>query len=213
MTKDPRQRGPKPPQPEQQQEVPGLESEMTPTPDYGEKTYMGSGKLKGKAAIITGGDSGIGRAVALAYAREGANVLISYLSEHSDAKEIAQAIEREGRKCIAVAGDIQDEAVCHGLVHRAMKEFGRLDVLINNAAFQMTRDNIEEISTEEFDRTFKTNVYAMFWLCKAAAPHRPRRRSTTLRPAWHRCWGSGVSGSTASHPARSGRPLFPRPCR
>jgi NAD(P)-dependent dehydrogenase (short-subunit alcohol dehydrogenase family) len=171
MPQDPRERGPKPPQPAQQQEEPGLESKMDPKPDYGEATYQGSGKLKGRAAIITGGDSGIGRAVALAYAREGADVLISYLSEHSDAKETAQVVEKAGRKCIAVAGDIQEEAVCKRLVERAMKEFGRLDILVNNAAFQMSRKSIEEISTEEFDRTMKTNLYAMFWLCQEAARH------------------------------------------
>jgi NAD(P)-dependent dehydrogenase (short-subunit alcohol dehydrogenase family) len=171
MPQDPRQRGPKPPQPAQQQKEPGLESKMDPKPDYGEESYQGSGKLQGKAAIVTGGDSGIGRAVALAYAREGADVLISYLSEHSDAKETARVVEEAGRKCIAVAGDIQEEAVCKSLVERAMKEFGRLDILVNNAAFQMSRKSIEEISTEEFDRTMKTNLYAMFWLCKEAARH------------------------------------------
>jgi NAD(P)-dependent dehydrogenase (short-subunit alcohol dehydrogenase family) len=173
MFVDPRDRGPKPPYPPQQQEPPGLESEMDPLPDYGEKSYKGAGKLKGKAAVITGGDSGIGRAVALAFAREGADVLISYLSEESDAKETARAVEAAGRKCITVPGDICEEAHCQSIIDRAVKEFGKVDVLVNNAAFQMSRESIEDISTEEFDRTLKTNLYAMFWLTKAAVPHMP----------------------------------------
>lgn len=174
MAEDPREKGPKPPHPPQQQTPPGYESEMDPAPDYGEESYKGSGKLKGKAAVITGGDSGIGRAVALAFAREGADVLISYLSEESDARETARVVEAAGRKCVAVAGDIQDEAHCQALIDRAVKEFGKVDVLVNNAAFQMSREDISEISTEEFDRTMKTNLYAMFWLCKAAVPHMPK---------------------------------------
>jgi NAD(P)-dependent dehydrogenase (short-subunit alcohol dehydrogenase family) len=147
---------------------------MDPKPDYGEASYKGSGKLKGKAAVITGGDSGIGRAVALAFAREGADVLISYLSEDADARVTAQAVEKAGRKCVAVPGDIQEEAVCKALIERAVKEFGKIDVLVNNAAFQMSREDIDEISSEEFDRTFRTNVYALFFLCKAAIPHMPK---------------------------------------
>lgn len=174
MSQDPREKGPKPPQPSQQQEPPGLESEMGPKPDYGEESYKGSGKLKGKAAVITGGDSGIGRAVALAFAREGADVLISYLSEESDAEETARVVEAAGRKCVTVAGDISEEAHCRAIINRAVKEFGKVDVLVNNAAFQMTRESIEEISSEEFDRTLKTNLYAMFWLTKAAVPHMPK---------------------------------------
>jgi NAD(P)-dependent dehydrogenase (short-subunit alcohol dehydrogenase family) len=174
MPQDPLEQGPKPPQPTQQQEGPGLESKMDPRPDYGEESYKGSGKLLGKAALITGGDSGIGRAVALAFAREGADVLLSYLSEDSDAKVTAQAVQKAGRKCVAVAGDIQDEEVCKALVGRAVKEFGKIDILVNNAAFQMSRESIEDISTEEFDRTFRTNVYAMFWLCQAAVRHMPK---------------------------------------
>jgi NAD(P)-dependent dehydrogenase (short-subunit alcohol dehydrogenase family) len=173
MAEDPRAKHPKPPYPSQKQKPPGIESEMDPKPDYGEKTYKGTGKLKGKAAVITGGDSGIGRAVALAFAREGADVLISYLSEDSDAKETARAVEAEGRKCISVPGDISEEAHCQAIIDRAVKEFGKVDILVNNAAFQMSRDDIEEISTEEFDRTLKTNLYAMFWLTKAAVPHMP----------------------------------------
>ncbi|MGE3817856.1 MAG: SDR family oxidoreductase [Isosphaeraceae bacterium] len=174
MSQDPREKGPKPPHPSQRQPSPGLESEMEPEPDYGEKSYKGSGKLDGKAAVITGGDSGIGRAVALAFAREGADVLISYLSEESDAKETARVVEAAGRKCVAVAGDLQDESHCQAIIDRAVKEFGKLDILVNNAAFQASRDSIEEISTEEFDRTLKTNLYAMFWLTKAAMPHMPK---------------------------------------
>ncbi|MGZ3302194.1 MAG: glucose 1-dehydrogenase [Isosphaeraceae bacterium] len=174
MSQDPREKGPKPPQPSQQQEPPGLESEMDPKPDYGEESYKGSGKLKGKAAVITGGDSGIGRAVALAFAREGADVLISYLSEESDAEETARVVEAAGRKCVTVAGDISEEAHCRAIINRAVKEFGKVDVLVNKAAFQMTRESIEEISSEEFDRTLKTNLYAMFWLTKAAVPHMPK---------------------------------------
>jgi NAD(P)-dependent dehydrogenase (short-subunit alcohol dehydrogenase family) len=171
MSQDPREKHPKPPHPSQQQVPPGLESEMDPKPDYGEKSYKGSGKLAGKSAIITGGDSGIGRAVALAFAREGADVLIAYLSEESDAKETARVVEAAGRKCIAVAGDISEESHCQAIIDRAVKEFGKVDILVNNAAFQMTREDIAEISTEEFDRTLKTNLYAMFWLTKAAVPH------------------------------------------
>jgi NAD(P)-dependent dehydrogenase (short-subunit alcohol dehydrogenase family) len=172
-TENPLEKGPKPPFPIQPQQEPGLESEMTPKPDYGETSYRGTGKLVGKAALITGGDSGIGRAVALAFAREGADLLISYLDEDADARETARIVEKEGRKCIIVGGDIQDESHCKGLVARAVEEFGQIDILINNAAFQMSRDSLDEISSEEFDRTFKTNVYAMFYLTKAAVPHMP----------------------------------------
>lgn len=171
MTKDPKEEGPKPPFEDQSQEAPGLEAEMTPKPDYGAESYKGHGRLEGMAAIITGGDSGIGRAVALAFAREGADVLISFLEEEQDARETARVVEESGRRCVRVAGDIRDEAHCRQLVQRALEEFGRLDVLVNNAAFQMTHKEISEISSEEFDRTFRTNVYAMFYLCKAALPH------------------------------------------
>jgi NAD(P)-dependent dehydrogenase (short-subunit alcohol dehydrogenase family) len=171
MTLDPLQRGPRPPQPVQQQDYPGLECEMVPRPDYGLKTYVGSGKLKGKVALITGGDSGIGRAVALAYAREGADLVISYLSEDVDALETQQVVEAEGRQCLLLKGDLVDEEHCQSIIAKTIERFGKLDVLVNNAAFQMSRDSIVEIPTDEFDRTMKTNVYAMFWLCKAATPH------------------------------------------
>ena len=175
ISEDPREGGPKPPFANQPQEAPGLEAEMSPKPDYGAGSYKGAGRLEGKSALITGGDSGIGRAVAVAFAREGADVLISYLEEEErDARETAGAVEASGRRCVRVAGDIRDEEHCRRLVGRAVEEFGKLDVLVNNAAFQMTREGIAEISSEEFDRTFRTNVYAMFYLCKAALPHMPR---------------------------------------
>jgi NAD(P)-dependent dehydrogenase (short-subunit alcohol dehydrogenase family) len=171
MSEDPKEQGPKPPFEEQPQEPPGLESEMRPRPDYGADTYRGHGRLAGKAAVVTGGDSGIGRAVAVAFAREGADVLISYLEEEeSDARETARAVEEAGRRCVRAAGDIRDESHCVELIGRAVEEFGRLDILVNNAAFQLTHRSIQEVSAEEFDRTFRTNVYAMFYLCKAALP-------------------------------------------
>lgn len=172
MTEDPKEQGPKPPFKEPPQAVPGLESEMSMRPDDGAETYRGHGRLEGKVALITGGDSGIGRAVAIAFAREGADLLISYLeAEEADARETAQTVEASGRRCVTMAGDIREEAHCQKLVRRAVEEFGRLDVLVNNAAFQMTHADISEISSEEFDRTFRTNVFAMFYLCKAALPH------------------------------------------
>ena len=167
---DPKQGGPKPPFPDQSQEPPGTEKEMTPDADHGEKTYKGSGKLTGAAALITGGDSGIGRAVALAFAREGADVLIAYLNEDEDAAETERLVREAGRKAVRVAGDLTSEQHCLDLARRVFDEFGRLDVLINNAAYQMSQDTIEDITPEQFDRTFKTNVYAMFHLCRAALP-------------------------------------------
>ena len=174
MAENPKHAGPTPRQPEQQQEPPGHTAEMTPAPDHGEESYKGSGKLQGKSALITGGDSGIGRAVAIAFAREGADVLISYLpEEEADAQATVQWIERAGRTCVAVPGDIRDEQHCANLVRTAVEQFGKLDVLVNNAAFQMSHKSLDEISAEEFDRTFRTNVYANFFLCKAAVPHMP----------------------------------------
>ncbi|RYZ54153.1 MAG: SDR family oxidoreductase [Chitinophagaceae bacterium] len=163
---------PKPPYPEQKpQDMPGTEKEMTPKADHGEESYKGSGRLTGRKAVITGGDSGIGRAVAIAFAREGADVLISYLSEHEDAKETARWVEKAGRKAVLVAGDIQGEAHCKMIVDKAVKELGGLDILVNNAAYQNTYESIQEISEEELDRTYRTNIYAMYYLCKAAEPH------------------------------------------
>ena len=171
---DPKEQHPQPQYPEQTQmdQHPGHESEMAPEPDYGYDSYEGSGRLEGKKTIITGGDSGIGRAVALAFAREGADVLISYLEEEeSDADETAQVVEEAGRKAVKVPGDIVEEDHCRSIVEKAVEEFGHIDVLVNDAAHQMTVDGIAEVSTELLDRTFKTNIYAMFWLCQAALPH------------------------------------------
>jgi NAD(P)-dependent dehydrogenase (short-subunit alcohol dehydrogenase family) len=171
---DPTQQYQQPEYPEQDQreQHPGEESQMEPKPDYGYETYRGFGRLEGKSAIITGGDSGIGRAVALAFAREGADVLISYLSEEeSDAQETAQVVEESGKKAVKVPGDISEESQCQTLIQRAVDEFGKIDVLVNNAAHQMTVDGVADISSDLLDRTFKTNIYAMFWLVKAALPH------------------------------------------
>jgi NAD(P)-dependent dehydrogenase (short-subunit alcohol dehydrogenase family) len=143
---------------------------MQPQVDHGEQTYRGSDKLKGHAALITGGDSGIGRAVALAFAREGADVLISYLSEDEDARQTSELVEQAGRKALAVRGDIQDERFCHSLVEKAYSEFGRLDVLVNNAAFQMAQQKLEDFSAEQITRTYRTNIIAMYFLCQAAVP-------------------------------------------
>ena len=168
---DPREAGPKPPLPKQEQEPPGLESKMEPRPDYGYDSYEGHGRLANRVALITGGDSGIGRAVALAFAREGADVLVSYLEEHSDAQETVGVVEEAGRKGIAVAGDIGDPEHCHTLVDRAVDELGRLDILVNNAAFQMEHESITEIPADEIERVFRTNVFSIFYLCQAAIPH------------------------------------------
>lgn len=168
---DPLNQYPKPPFPDQDQSTPGTEAKMTPKADHGETSYKGSGKLEGRKAIITGGDSGIGRAVAIAFAREGADVLISYLNEHEDAKETAKYVEQAGRKAVLMPGDIQEEAFCKQIVDRAVQELGGLDILVNNAAYQMSHESLQEITAEELDRTFRTNIYAMYYLCKAAEPH------------------------------------------
>ena len=159
------------PFPPQQQRPPGRTGEMWPIPDHGENSYNGSGKLVGKVALITGGDSGIGRAVAIAFAREGADILLSYLGEDEDATSTAEWIRRAGQRVVVAPGDITDEAHCQALVARAIEELGRLDILVNNAAFQRTYASIEDISTEEWDTTLRTNVYAPFFLSKAAVPH------------------------------------------
>ena len=154
-------------------DYPGRTGAMQDTPDHGENSYRGSHRLDDRAAVITGGDSGIGRAVALAFAREGADVVISYLaSEEDDAQQTARLIEDAGRRAVTVAGDLVEEQQCQRLVDRAVREFGRIDILVNNAAYQMVqRGGIEDITTEQFDRVLKTNLYAMFWLCKYAIPH------------------------------------------
>jgi NAD(P)-dependent dehydrogenase (short-subunit alcohol dehydrogenase family) len=170
---DPREAGPKPPYGNRRQAVPGSEDEMQPLADHGEKSYKGCGKLEGAAALITGGDSGIGRAVAIAFAREGADVLISYLNEHEDAEETAELVRESGRKAVTVAGDIGSREHCEELVNRTIREFGRLDVLVSNAAMQTVHEDVDQWSPEEFDRTYKTNVYGMFYLCRAAVPKMP----------------------------------------
>ncbi|ACC73859.1 SDR family oxidoreductase [Paraburkholderia phymatum] len=165
-------RHPAPPFAEQQQaNVPGHTAPMRPQPDHGEDSYVGSGKLNGKAVIVTGGDSGIGRAVAIAFAREGADLLISYLNEDEDAEATKGWVEKAGRRAVLLRGDITDSAHCDEIVARAMNEFGKLDVLVNNAAYQMTYDSIDDISDEEWDRTFDTNIGAMFRITRAAVRH------------------------------------------
>jgi NAD(P)-dependent dehydrogenase (short-subunit alcohol dehydrogenase family) len=158
-------------QPAQQQEVPGVQSEMTPTPDCGEKSYRGSGKLTGRAAVITGADSGIGRAVAIAFAREGADVVLSYLNEDSDAKDTARYVEEAGRRAVLVPGDVSQPQHCRDIIDTAVRELGKVDILVNNAAFQMNHESLDEISDDEWDYTFQTNIGAMFRLVKAAVPH------------------------------------------
>jgi NAD(P)-dependent dehydrogenase (short-subunit alcohol dehydrogenase family) len=160
-------------QPAQQQPVPGVQSRMDPVPDCGEQSYEGSGKLTGKAAVITGGDSGIGRAVAIAFAREGADVLISYLEEDEDAQDTARLVEAAGRRAVLVRGDLAQPEHCRDIIAKAVEEFGRVDVLVSNAAYQMTHETVEEVSDEEWRHTFDTNVSALFWLVKAALPHMP----------------------------------------
>jgi hypothetical protein len=168
----------------EQQPHPGTTDRMDPDPDHGERTYRGSGRLTDRKAVITGGDSGIGRAVALAFAREGADVLISYLPEEDkDAQETVRLVEEAGRTAVTVPGDIRDEAHCTAIVERAVAEFGRIDVLVNNAAYQMSQDGgLTDITTEQLDRVFRTNIYAMFWLSKAAVPHM-RPGSTIINSA------------------------------
>ena len=212
MTENPATAHPQPPQREQQQSPPGETTAMSPPPDHGEESYKGSGKLAGKAALITGADSGIGRAVAIAFAREGANILISYLEEHPDARETAKWVEQAGKRAVVIAGDVSQEEHCQALVKRTITEFGKIDLLVNNAAIQRTHQSIEEISSEEWDRTFRTNIYSMFYLCKETIPRmqpgsaiintasinskspspicwptrRPKGRSPTSRRAWHK---------------------------
>lgn len=168
---NPQTKHPQPPFPEQKQPVPGFESEMNPRVDHGEESYRGCGRLQGRKALITGGDSGIGRAVAIAFAREGADVAISYLCEHEDAQQTAHWVEKAGRKAVLLPGDIQDQQHCKNLVQKTVDELGGLDIIVNNAAFQMSHKSLQEISAEELDKTFRTNIYAMFWICQAAEPH------------------------------------------
>nr|WP_314571647.1 SDR family oxidoreductase [uncultured Pseudomonas sp.] len=164
---------PTPPFEPQQQAVPGTQSKMNPLPDCGETSYKGSGRMANKVALITGGDSGIGRAVAIAYAREGADVVISYLDEHEDAKDTARYVEEAGRQCLLLPGDLAERDQCLAIVEKTVERFGRIDVLVNNAAFQMSHESLDEIPDEEWVRTFDINITAMFRICKAAVPHMP----------------------------------------
>jgi NAD(P)-dependent dehydrogenase (short-subunit alcohol dehydrogenase family) len=166
---------PKPPFPEQTQPEPGLANKMTPKPDHGEESYKGFGRLKGRKALVTGGDSGIGRAAAIAFAREGASVAINYLpSEESDAQEVVELLTKEGCTIVALPGDISDEGFCKKLIEDAAGKLGGLDILANVAGKQIYQEDIADITTEQFDQTFRTNVYALFWLCKFALPHMPK---------------------------------------
>ncbi|MDB5246865.1 MAG: family oxidoreductase [Segetibacter sp.] len=181
---DPTNKYPRPPFNSQSQPWPGLAGKMSPVPDHGEKSYKGSGRLMGRKALITGGDSGMGRAAAIAYAREGADVAINYLpAEEADAREVIALIKEAGRKAVAIPGDLTDEAFCKRLVEEAVRGLGGLDILVSNAAMQQTKPSILDITTEQFDRTMKTNVYAPFWIIKAALPH--------LQP------GSAIIGTTS----------------
>jgi NAD(P)-dependent dehydrogenase (short-subunit alcohol dehydrogenase family) len=222
---------PKPPFEPQPQAVPGSSSAMRPQPDYGEDTYRGAGRLNDKKVLLTGGDSGIGRAVALAYAREGADLVVSYLNEHEDAAETKRLVEEAGRQCLLVAGDISKAEHCRSLVQKTVEAFGRIDVLVNNAAHQMSFNSLEEISDEEWDLTFATNISAMFYITKAAVPHmKPgssiintasvnadspspqllamlqlKAPSRTLRGAWPNCLRNGASALTRWPPVLFGR--------
>ena len=182
-------------QPRQQQSPPGRTADMDPTPDHGEQSYRGTGRLAGKAAVITGADSGIGRAVAIAYAREGADVLISYLSEDDDARETAKWVEEAGRRAVVVPGDLVDPAHCRAVIDKAVQEFGRIDVLVLNAAFQMTYESVEEVPDNEWDRTVATNLSAFFHMTKAALPHMAE--------------GSSIIGSSSVNSDSPSPNLFP----
>jgi NAD(P)-dependent dehydrogenase (short-subunit alcohol dehydrogenase family) len=170
--RDPLDQYPRPPFPKQRQDWPGLASKMAPRPDHGEKSYQGSGRLRGRMALITGGDSGIGRAVAIAFAREGADVAINYLpEEEEDAMEVVELIRAAGQKAVAVPGDLREESFCKELVKKSVEELGGLDILVNNAARQQAVESILDLATDEFDATYKTNIYSVFWITKAAIPH------------------------------------------
>jgi NAD(P)-dependent dehydrogenase (short-subunit alcohol dehydrogenase family) len=168
QVRDPRKAYPRPPFPLQRQDLPGRDSLLLPTPDHGEESYVGHGALAGLASIVTGADSGIGRAVALAFAREGADVVIAYLDAHDDARQTVDLVEAEGRRAIAITGDLQDEEHCRRIVEQTRDELGRIDVLVNNAAYQQRFEALEDVSTEEWERTLRTNLTAPFWLCREA---------------------------------------------
>jgi NAD(P)-dependent dehydrogenase (short-subunit alcohol dehydrogenase family) len=157
--------------PQHQNQQPGIESQMNPQPEFDNTAYKAAGKLKDKVALITGGDSGIGRAIALAYAKEGADVVLVYLSEHGDAEETKRHVENAGRKCLHVAGDIGDESFCQQMINQVVQEFGKLDILVNNAAEQHPQESIEDITSEQLERTFRTNIFSFFYLTKAAIKH------------------------------------------
>jgi NAD(P)-dependent dehydrogenase (short-subunit alcohol dehydrogenase family) len=176
-TTDPRTAGPRPPFPGREAQPPGGLKDMDPPADHGETSYQGSGRLTGRRAIITGGDSGIGRAVAIAFAREGADVAISYLEEHDDARDTVRLVEEAGRTALGISGDISDEGHCRTLVERAVATLGGVDILVNNAAFQMERQSILDIPSDEIRYVFGTNILSMFWLCRAAIPHMPEGAS------------------------------------
>lgn len=172
-TPDPRQQGTQPPFAQPEQPYPGKEEEMRPRADHGESSYRGTGSLAGRAALITGADSGIGRAVALAFAREGADVCCSYLSEEQDAQRTTELVEQAGRRALPIAGDIGQEDHCRELVSHCYETFGRLDILVNNAAYQQSLASLDDYTEAQIDRTFRTNIYAMFFLARAAVPHMP----------------------------------------
>lgn len=172
MTEKQPERRPKPPFPEQHQPKPGIESQLDPRPQYRAPEYVGAGKLRDRVALITGGDSGIGRAVAVLYAREGADVAIVFLPEEQrDAEETMRAVEAEGRRCLLIPGDVTEPAFCKEAVERTVREYGKLDILVNNAAYQQHQEGLEELSDEQWDRTFRTNIYGYFRMAKAALPH------------------------------------------
>lgn len=171
MQSHPQEKHIHPPLPEQQQEMPGQTEDMTPRPDHGEESYRGSGKLEGRVAVITGADSGIGRAVAIAFAREGADIVINYLEEDNDARETARWVEKAGRNALVARGDISDQGFAQSLISKTVTEWGRIDILVNNAAHQATFERLEDITAEEWELTFRTNIHAMFYLCQEAVKH------------------------------------------
>lgn len=191
--------------PQQQHRRPGLESEMMPRPKSEDPEHRGTGKLLGKVAVITGGDSGIGRAVAITFAREGADVVILYLNEHKDAKETIQLVEKEGRRCLALAGDVGTTQFCSEGVDRTLREFGHIDILVNNAAEQHPQDSITKISPEQLERTFRTNIFSFFYMTQAALPHLPEGGAiinttsvTAYKGSWHLLDYSSTKGAIVS---------------
>jgi hypothetical protein len=225
--------------PPQQQDQPGREGPMTPEPASEAERYRGSGKLEGKVALVTGGDSGIGRAVSITFAKEGADVAVIYLEEHEDAKKTKQLVEAAGRRCLPIAGDVAEAAFCREAVEKAVAHFGKLDILVNNAAVQFPKESLLEISDEQLERTFRVNLFSMFYLTKAALPHlkegsaiinsssvtafrgspglidyaSTKGGSSPLPARWPRTWPTRGSASTPLRRALSGRPSSPRPLK